>query len=123
MPAMSIQALGHKFVEMCNQGKNFDVMEAMYAPDIVSVEGDGKEWKGKGPVIQKSRDWAKGVDFRGEKALGPYFNGGNQFAVHFSLDITRKATGESMTLQEVALYTVNKDGLISREQFFYEGDH
>ena len=36
---MSIKALASKFVEMCNQGKNFDVMETMYAPNIVSVEG------------------------------------------------------------------------------------
>jgi hypothetical protein len=123
MPATSIQAIGHKFVEMCNQGKNFDVMETMYAPDIVSVEADGKEWKGKGPVIQKSRDWVKDKDFNGEKVLGPYFGGPNQFAVHFSLDITRKATGQRLTLQEVGLYTVNKDGLINREQFFYDGEH
>ena len=44
---MSIQTVARKFVEMCNQGKNFDVMHTMYAPDIVSVEGDGKETAGQ----------------------------------------------------------------------------
>ena len=120
---MSLQTVAHKFVEMCNQGKNFDVMETMYAPDIVSVEGDGKETKGKGPVIQKSRDWVSDKIFHGEKVLGPYFNGPNQFAVHFTLDITRNATGERTALQEVAVYTVDERDQITREAFYYDGEH
>jgi hypothetical protein len=31
---MSIQTVARKFVELCSQGKNFDVMETMYAPTI-----------------------------------------------------------------------------------------
>lgn len=123
---MSLRSVATKFVEMCNQGKNFDVMETMYAPDIVSVEGDGKETAGKGPVIEKSRHWARVNTFHGEKVLGPYFSGGSessgQFAVFFTLEITRNATGERLSLQEVGLYTV-KDDQITREQFFYDGAH
>jgi hypothetical protein len=29
---MSVQTTARKFVELCNQGKNFDVMRTMYAP-------------------------------------------------------------------------------------------
>ena len=123
---MSVQTVAKKFVELCRQGKNFDVMETMYAPDIISVEGDGAETKGQGPVIQKSRHWAEVNDFHGETVRGPFFSGGTdsagQFAVFFNLDITRKATGQRLTLEEVALYTVKNDK-ITREQFFYEGDH
>ena len=72
---MSLQTLAHQFVDLCNQGKNFDVMEMMYAPDIVSVEAEGQQWAGKGPVIQKSRDWAKVNTFHGEQVRGPYLNG------------------------------------------------
>ena len=43
---MSLQTVAHKFVELCRQGKNFDVMRTMYSLDIVSVEGDGKGDKG-----------------------------------------------------------------------------
>jgi hypothetical protein len=39
---MSTQDVARKFVDLCNQGKNFDVMRTMYAPDIVSVDGDGE---------------------------------------------------------------------------------
>ena len=122
---MSVQSVGHKFVELCRQGKNFDVMRTMYAADIVSVEGDGKETKGQQPVIKKSEDWVSDKTFNGEAVAGPFFNGANpnQFAVYFTLDITPKATGKRITLEEIAIYTVNKDDKITREQFFYEGAH
>src|SRR6201995_2675445 len=124
-PAMSLETVARKFVEMCNQGKNFDVMRTMYAPDIVSVEGDGKETKGQEPVIKKSEDWVSDKTFNGETVAGPFFNGANpdQFMVFFTLDVTPKATGKRIALEEIAVYTVNKDDQITREQFFYEGEH
>jgi hypothetical protein len=108
---------------MCNQLKNFDVMRTMYAPDIVSVEGDGAETKGQQPVIRKSEIWQSQNDIHSEKVRGPYFSGPNQFAAHFTFDITRKSTGERSTIEEVGLYTVSKDDKITREQFFYDGEH
>lgn len=119
---MSLRTIGRQLVDLCNQGKNFDVMETMYAPDIVSVEGDGAETVGQGPVIQKSRVWQGKNVIHSEKLRGPYFNGQNQFAVHFTFEITRNATGERLTLEEVGVYTL-KDGKIVREQFFYDGEH
>ena len=122
---MSLQTVAHKFVELCRAGKNFDVMRTMYAPNIVSVEGDGKETAGQGPVIKKSEDWVSDKTFNGETVAGPFFNGANpdQFAVYFTLDVTLKATGKRITLDEVAIYTVNKSDQITREQFYYEGAH
>jgi hypothetical protein len=120
---MSIEAVARKFVELCNQGKNFDVMRTMYAPDIVSVEGEGKETVGQQPVISKSEIWQGNNTIHSEKVRGPFFNGGNQFAVHFTFDVTRKAKDERATIEEVGLYTVNKDDKIAREQFFYDGEH
>jgi hypothetical protein len=124
---MSLQTVAEKFVDLCRQGKNFDVMRTLYAPDIVSVEGDGGETRGQQPVIRKSEQWATDNDFHGETVRGPFYNGAagsaNQFAVYFTLDITRKSTGKRVTLEEVALYTVNDDDRITREQFFYAGEH
>jgi predicted ribonuclease toxin of YeeF-YezG toxin-antitoxin module len=123
---MSLQSVGEKFVELCRQGKNFDVMRTMYSPDIVSVEGDGAETAGQAAVIRKSEKWVEVNDFHGETVHGPFFSGGSessgQFAVFFTLDITRKATGKRLTLEEVGLYTVKNDK-ITREQFFYAGEH
>src|SRR6185369_4465684 len=122
---MSVRTVGAKFVELCRQGKNFDVMRTMYAPDIVSVEGDGKETAGQGPVIKKSEDWGADKAFNGETVAGPFFNSANpdQFTVYFTFDVTPKATGQRITYEEVGIYTVNRDDKITREQFFYEGSH
>ena len=121
---MSLQTVAGKFVELCSQGKNFDVMRTMYAPDIVSVEGDGKQTAGQEPVIKKSEDWVADKEFHGETVAGPFFNGANpdQFAVYFTLDITPRSTGKRITLQEVGIYTVKNDK-ITHEQFYYDGEH
>ena len=121
---MSIQTVAHKFVELCRQGKNFDVMRTMYAPNIVSVEGDGRETAGQQPVIKKSEDWGSDKTFNGETVAGPFFNGANpdQFAVYFTFDITPKKTGRSITIEEIGIYTVKNDK-ITREQFFSDGAH
>ena len=122
---MSIQTVAYKFVELCRAGKNFDVMRTMYDSQIVSVEGDGRETKGQQPVIKKSEDWVADKTFHGETVAGPFFNGANpdQFTIYFTLDVTPKATGKRITLEEVGIYTVNKQDKITREQFFYDGEH
>ena len=122
---MSLQTVAHKFVELCRAGKNFDVMRTMYASNIISVEGDGKQTAGQGPVIKKSEDWVSDKTFHGETVAGPFFNGANpdQFVVYFTLDITPKATNKRITLEEVAVYTVNQNDKITREQIFYDGAH
>jgi hypothetical protein len=120
---MSIKTVANRFVELCRQGKNFDVMHTMYAPNIVSVEGDGKETAGQRPVIKKSEDWAADKEIHGETVAGPFYNGANpdQFVVYFTLDVTPRSTGKRITLEEVGIYTVKND-LITREQFFYDGE-
>lgn len=121
---MSVRTVASQFVGLCRQGKNFDVMRTMYAPDIVSVEGDGAETFGQAPVIKKSEDWVSDKAFNGETVAGPFFNDANpdQFIVFFTLDITPKASGQRTTREEVAIYTVRGDK-ITREQFFYDGVH
>jgi len=119
---MSTRSVARRFVDLCNQGKNFDVMRTMYAHDIISIEGDGHQTAGQQPVIHKSEIWQGDNTIHGEQVRGPFFNGPDQFAVHFTFDVTRKNTGDRVTLEEVGLYTVNGDK-ITREQFFYDGEH
>ena len=121
---MSLKTVATRFVELCRQGKNFDVMRTMYAPDIVSVEGDGKETAGQGPVIKKSEVWGAAREFHGETVAGPFYNSANpdQFTVFFTFDVTPRSTGKRTTLEEIGVYTVKGDK-ITREQFFYEGEH
>ena len=121
---MSVRSVAAKFVELCRAGKNFDVMRTMYAPTMVSVERDGKETVGQEAVIKKSADWASKLEFNGQTVAGPFFNGqsADQFAVYITQDVTPKSTGQRVMKEEVAVYTVKND-LITREQFFYEGEH
>lgn len=121
---MSVRSVATQFVELCRQGKNFDVMRTMYSPDIVSVEGDGHETHGQAAVIKKSEDWVSDKTFNGQTLAGPFFNGANpdQFVVYFTQDITPKATGVRKVQDEVAIYTV-KDDKITREQFYFDGTH
>lgn len=117
---MSIQALATRFVELCNQAKNFDVMREMYADDIASVEFGGHVTTGKQAVIQKSERWASTTEIHGEVCRGPFFDGNDRFAVTFEFDVTPKATGKRQKQEEVGLYTV-KDGKIVREEFLNGG--
>jgi hypothetical protein len=125
---MSLQTLAKEFVNLVNQGRHFDVMEAMYAPDIVSVEATGVQVAGKGPVIEKSRRWQAENSITGGKVRGPFFDtadgsagqSSGQFAVLFEVDVTPKSTGRPVTLEEVGVYTVENDQ-ITREQFYYDG--
>jgi len=117
---MSLRTVAEQFVKLCNEGKNFDVMRTMYAPDIVSVEGGGEETTGQTPVIQKSERWQSINTIHKERVRGPFFNGPTQFAVHFTFEVTPKASGQRITLEEVGIYTVKGDK-ITREQFFYDG--
>ena len=38
---MTTLEVGKKLVELCNQGKNMEAMETLYAQDICSVEAGG----------------------------------------------------------------------------------
>jgi ketosteroid isomerase-like protein len=118
---MSLQTFAQRVVDLCNQRKNFDVMNTLYAADIVSVEPTGKQTVGQAAVIEKSKRWAAANEIHGEKVLGPYLHGADRFAMHITFEVTRKDTGKRVTLQEVAVYTVKND-LITREEFFFGGD-
>lgn len=118
---MSLQTMAKRVVDLCNQGKNFEVMQTMYADDIVSVEPTGQATVGKTPVIQKSERWAAANTIHGETVRGPFFHGPDQFATQTTFEVTRKDTGQRESLNEITVYTVAND-LITREQFFFDGD-
>ena len=113
--------LGHKLVEMCNDSKNFDVMEQMYADGMVSVEPTGQATTGKQAVIDKSKKWADDNEIHSQAVQGPFFHGEDRFATQSTWKVTRNDTGETVTLNEVTVYTV-KDGQLVKEEFFFDGD-
>lgn len=119
---MTTRELADKFVQMCKEGKNFDVMKQLYHDDIVSVEAVARktgshETAGKEAVIQKSAEWAAAHEIHGATVEGPFLLG-DEFGVVFEFDVTPKATGQRVSNREIALYTV-ADGLITQEKFYY----
>jgi hypothetical protein len=120
---MSVRTVAGKFKELLNQGKHFEVMRTMYAPDMVSVEADGREFVGKDVVIHKSEVFQGSNNLLGQDLRGPFILGdpnasSGRFAVYTSIDFTPKAGGDRVTHEEVGLYTVKND-TITREEFFY----
>ena len=122
---MSVESVALRFMELCNQGKHFEVMRTMYSADMVSVEGDGRETVGKERVIRKSEVWQGNNTIHSQDLRGAFFCGdpgaaAGRFAVYIGLEFSPKAGGERVRHQEVGLYTV-KDDMITREEFFYAG--
>ena len=122
---MSVQTVAGKYMELCSKGKHFDFMRTFYAPEIVSVESDGREFVGKEPVIKKSEVFQGNNAITAQDLRGPFFLGDSnadsgRFAVYTSIRFNPKAGGRSQTHEEVGLYTVRNDK-VTREEFFYEG--
>jgi hypothetical protein len=120
---MSVETVAGKFKELLNQGKHFEVMRTMYAPEMVSVEANGQEFVGKDVVIHKSEVFQGNNNILSQDLRGPFILGdpnasSGRFAVYTSIDFAPKAGGARVTHEEVGLYTVKND-TITREEFFY----
>lgn len=121
-------AVGKKLVELCNAGKDMEVLDNYYADDIVSEEvatmpGTGlpRVAKGIDAVRAKWQWWYDNNEIHGGSCTGP-FPHGNQFIVIFEMDTTAKSgpmAGQRMQMKEAAHYTV-KDGKIVHEAFYYD---
>jgi ketosteroid isomerase-like protein len=124
---MSTMEVGKKLVDLCRQGKFGEAMNALYAPNIVSVEAAGdpsgkmpQRMEGIQAVRGKGEWWEQNHQVHSVHVDGPWPHG-DRFIARFQLDVTAKAgpmAGKRMTLDEAALYTV-KDGKIVHEEFFY----
>ena len=117
--------IGKKLVELCNAGRTMEAVEALYSPEIVSIENVGSpempaRQQGLAAIKGKNEWWINNHEIHSAKAEGPWPHG-DRFIVRFTFDVTGKIgpmAGQRMTLDEAALYTV-KDGKITQEEFFY----
>ena len=121
---MNTADVAKDLVALCKDGKFAEAGEKYWADDVVSVEAGGPPGtdpvsKGKDAARGKGEWWEGAHDIHGIEVEGPYVNG-DQFTVRFKMDITQKATGQRMQMDEHALYTV-KDGKVVEERFFYGG--
>jgi ketosteroid isomerase-like protein len=119
---MTTQEVADTLVRLCSQGKFDEAAEALYSPDIVSMEagappGGSREAKGLDAVRAKGEWWTANHEVHSVKVEGPLV-AGSHFAVVFRLDVTFKPESKRMNFEEVAVYKV-AGGKIVYEEFFY----
>ena len=119
---MTTQEVADKLVQLCSAGKFQEATEALYSPDIVSIEagappGQSRESKGLDAVRAKGEWWGANHEVHSAKVEGPLV-AGSHFAVTFKMDVTFKPQSRRFTMEEIAVYKV-VDGKIVYEQFFY----
>lgn len=113
--------IANKLVELCKQGKA-DEAKSLYADDAVSVEaggppGQSREAVGLDAIKAKGKWWAENHEMHSASVTGPWPHD-DRFIVGFQFDVTPKATGKRMQMDEMGLFTV-MNGKIVREEFFY----
>lgn len=116
---MDVRAIAADMVAMTKAG-DFHIGEKYWADDVVSIEAMGGPMAhliGKEAVMGKSAWWYVNHEVHSTTTDGPYVNG-DRIAIRLTMDLTNKASGERMQMDEVALYTM-RDGKIAEEQFFY----
>jgi ketosteroid isomerase-like protein len=119
---MTTKEVADKLVKLCSAGKFTEATEALYSPDIVSMEagappGQSREAKGLAAVKAKGEWWTANHEVHSVSVEGPLIAGAH-FAVTFKLDVTFKPESKRFTMEEVAVYKV-VDGKIVYEEFFY----
>jgi ketosteroid isomerase-like protein len=119
---MTSMEIGTKLVALVREHKNAEAMQQLYSPDIVSVEagappGGDRETHGLPACLAKGKAWGESNEVHSGEVEGP-FPHDDRFAVVYRYDITQKASGRRIKMNEVALFTVKADKIV-REEFFY----
>lgn len=122
---MTTMEIARKMVELCQQGKNMEALDTLFAPDMVSVEAAGmpgmeREARGLAAVKAKGEWWMANHEVHSASVTGPWPHD-DRFIVGFQYEVTDKASGQRMKMDEVGLYQV-QGGKIVREEFFYSMD-
>lgn len=111
-------------VAACREGREAEMMEALYDPGCVSVEATPDQMSradGLEAIRGKHAWWAANFTLHDATVEGPFPHGADRFAVIFGMETTENATGTRSQMREVAVYSVNPAGRIVREEFFYGG--
>jgi ketosteroid isomerase-like protein len=116
---MTALEVGQELVTLVRDGKDEEILERLYDPNILSVEaaGENPESRGVEAIRAKWAWWNNAMEVKSMKVQGP-FPHGEQFAVIYDFETVEKESGKPIKMEEVALYTV-KDGKIVEERFFY----
>mgnify|MGYP000107536877 CR=1 FL=1 len=119
---MTTKEVAAAFAALCKAGDHEGAAAQFNAPDIVSLEdfaGPMARVEGAAAVQAKGEWWLGAYEMHEALTEGPWVHG-DQFALHFAMDVTEKASGKRTKMNEIGLYTV-RDGKVVEERFFYPG--
>ncbi len=117
---MTTKEVADKLVSMCREGRNLEVIEQLYADDVVSREMPGTPQEvstGIKEVFAKSEGWLNDVQEMHRAEVSDPVVAGNHFTTKMSYDVTFKSRGRQQ-MDEVCVYEVS-NGKVVNEQFFY----
>lgn len=117
---MNIQEIAADVIALSKAHDLDSIGTRHWADTVVSIEnmdGPMARLEGKDALAAKGVWWNDAHDVHGIETFGPFING-DQFAVRWVMDVTQKDSGNRITVDEMALYTV-ADGKITEERFFY----
>ncbi len=100
---MEVTAIAKDFVTLCKAGQFEEAGRKYWSPDVVSREPAGPMMEACGipAVAAKGEGGMPTMRCTGFEIDGPYVTG-DRFMVRFAMDITAKADGQRMTMDEIA---------------------
>jgi ketosteroid isomerase-like protein len=125
MTAQTLKTTAEKLVAHCRANTTEEGLDELYDPGAVSVEAapgpgqDSRETVGVEGIRGKHQWWDKAMEVHSASAEGPFLHGDDRFAVIFEFDASERESGKRVQMREVAIYTVNAAGKITREEFYY----
>lgn len=123
---MTTQEVADRLVAMNRDDLHMEIYEELYTPDVVSVEnwGERMEFSGMEAIKEKGEKWYASIEEMHEVRVSDPLVSDKSFAVTFYMDVSHKEGNElgipagRSAMTEMALYHVNDEGKIYREEFF-----
>lgn len=119
---MTLKDIAQELVAGCRENRVRANLDALYAPDAVSVEaadmGQGRAARGLDAIRAKHDWWENAMEVTAANVSDPMLHGEDRFAVLFEARGRERDSGKPFDMKEIAVYHV-ADGKIVREEFFY----
>jgi hypothetical protein len=124
MSRAKLKETAEKLVALCREGRDAEALNTLYERHAASVEAVGMPGMSAEIVgveaIKDKHDWFDSAhEMHGVTVEGPFLHRDDRFGVIFEMDVTNKHTGVRNQFRELAIYHVDEDGMIVREEFFY----
>lgn len=122
---MTTEEIAKRLVELNRAGEYKQAYAELFSEDVVSIEnwgaGGPMECRGMDAIRKKGEEWEAGLEEMHEMRASDPLVADSSFAVTFFMDATFKDApdmpGGRKQMTELAVYRVNPQGKIFREEF------